>query len=128
MDFSGASIGGSPIFNNVEGDQHNRYFNGKVIYVREEKRRTKYDEFRYIISGDIYGLEEIATRDIRDLWHFPNGPTSPLQVKAQRTIYSAKLQSFDNTSFTVVSYSGPDAHVAWEKDFLDSVTHLILVD
>ncbi|KAI3609623.1 hypothetical protein WG66_001342 [Moniliophthora roreri] len=110
---------GETTVNIVGRDQHNQNFYGKVIHVPAEKKRTKYDEFRYIISGDIYGVEEVVTRDIRDLWHFPNGPSSACQVKARRMIYSAKIHGKGNANFTVISYGGPDARAAWEKDFVD---------
>ncbi|KAK1235528.1 hypothetical protein PQX77_001243 [Marasmius sp. AFHP31] len=79
----------------VKGNQVNQ------IVPREEKKRTEFDDYRNVKSGDFYRLEEICAVK---RWRY------------NTDIYTVEVIGTEGR-FTSMTYSGPDARRAFKEDF-----------
>ncbi|KAL0571845.1 hypothetical protein V5O48_010113 [Marasmius crinis-equi] len=88
-------------FATVQGNQTVNYFN------REPERKTAltiYDQFRQVLQGDIHRTEDFGVFECR--WYM-----------VKKTICAAEVIGLEGRVFTVISYTGPEAHEAFEEDF-----------
>ncbi|KAK1225210.1 hypothetical protein PQX77_011890 [Marasmius sp. AFHP31] len=106
-------------FSHVERDQHN-YHGPTTIVQRQIKQRTEFDEFYRVKRGAIYKLRDVYTDKYPRRWD--EGDRTPLELdegrpRADRTISTARVRNEEDTLFTVMQYSGPEARKAFEDDF-----------
>ncbi|ESK81025.1 hypothetical protein Moror_16281 [Moniliophthora roreri MCA 2997] len=116
MSFTNSSqirITGENTINHVQGNQVNVNLNiGQAVI-----KRTKYDQFRQVIRGDVKMLKEIHSEEIADwewewkYWKVPN------KRKARRTTCTIEVYPDRQSKFTAVMYEGEDANCVWEKEF-----------
>ncbi|KAK1234746.1 hypothetical protein PQX77_002045 [Marasmius sp. AFHP31] len=84
---------------NVRGNQVNQ------IIQREDKEHTEFDDYRHVKSGDFCRLENVCVVKRRyDM------------LDVDKTVCAAKVIGTEDR-FTSVTYRGPDARRAFEKDF-----------
>ncbi|KAJ8093898.1 hypothetical protein PM082_009769 [Marasmius tenuissimus] len=107
--------GGS--FNHVEGDQH--IYNGPTKIIQKRiKKRTEFDEFYSVKRGAILRLRDICYYRYPREWDDDlNKDHQSSQHRADKTVCVARLLKESDAVFTVVQYSGPEAHRAFEEDF-----------
>ncbi|KAK1221651.1 hypothetical protein PQX77_015534 [Marasmius sp. AFHP31] len=88
----------------VQGNQVNQ------IIQREEKEPTEFDDYRNVKSGDFYRLEDVCVTEYpREAWWC-------YEPKVDKTICAVEVIGTEGR-FTSVTYRGPDARKAFEKDF-----------
>ncbi|ESK91578.1 hypothetical protein Moror_2550 [Moniliophthora roreri MCA 2997] len=88
---------------------------GRTIAKRGRKRHdvdSEYGQYREIIRGDIYKLEQIC-EDNRN-WEWEDGHI--VQKSCRRTVHQARVYG-DDRVFTAISYHGQDAKKIWKKEF-----------
>ncbi|KAL0571667.1 hypothetical protein V5O48_010294 [Marasmius crinis-equi] len=102
-------------FATVYGNQIINYFNC------EHERKTAltiYDQFRQVIQGDIYRTADVGVYKYPRTWDDGSRlPWEKGQLRADKTVCSAEVIGTEGRMFTVVSYTGPEAREAFEKDF-----------
>ncbi|ESK87962.1 hypothetical protein Moror_10876 [Moniliophthora roreri MCA 2997] len=116
MSFTNSShtaIAGENTFNHVQGNQVNVNFNTIQAMVK----RTKYDQFREVIHGDMIILKEIHSKEIADWeWEYKYGKMTG-KHEARRTTCIVEVYPDRQSKFTAVMYEGEDAQCVWEKEF-----------
>ncbi|KAL0567835.1 hypothetical protein V5O48_014156, partial [Marasmius crinis-equi] len=110
-------IGSDGNFATVGGNQIINYFN------REPERKTAltiYDQFRQVIQGDIHRTKDFGVSTYPGRWDYGKFKESEKRsqcLRANRTICAAQVIGVEGRMFTVVSYTGPQAREAFERDF-----------
>ncbi|KAF9262556.1 hypothetical protein L218DRAFT_390290 [Marasmius fiardii PR-910] len=99
-------------FSNVEGDQHNNYYN---YYGTDKKSRVgenlpRLEEFNEIKMGNI-----LKVGDIGRPW--PRGPSAG-EVTVEAAFTAEIIPHGPQKKFTVKTYHGGKAKKAWRQDFL----------
>ncbi|KAL0571132.1 hypothetical protein V5O48_010824 [Marasmius crinis-equi] len=103
----GLVIGNDGNFATVHGNQILNYFN------REPERKTAltiYDQFRQVMLGDIFRINDFGVYKYPRLWN--DG-----KPKADKTICAAQVIGGEGRVFTMITYAGPEAQDAFQKDF-----------
>ncbi|KAK7014816.1 hypothetical protein VNI00_019239 [Paramarasmius palmivorus] len=115
MAFTGSrslTIEGNAI-NNVGRDQYNLNNSftrvvGTRVKRKQKKREDEYDQYREIIHGDIYKVEEIDSQNIWELkWETHKHRDSGDSFR--RTTHHARLHGEGDKPYTVLTYQGRDA-------------------
>ncbi|KAL0568357.1 hypothetical protein V5O48_013632 [Marasmius crinis-equi] len=105
-------IGDNGNFATVHGNQILNYFN------REPERKTALTIYDQVLLGDIYRTENMGVStyprpgDVGERWWREEG-----KPRADRTICAAQVTGVEGRAFTMISYTGPEAQEAFEKDF-----------
>ncbi|KAK1225148.1 hypothetical protein PQX77_011930 [Marasmius sp. AFHP31] len=107
--------GGS--FNHVQGDQHNHNYMTTIVQAKEEEP-SEFDEYFKVKLGGIFKLRDVGSSayprrwdDGRREWWEEGKPRS------DKTIFMARVLEQPGIVFTMLQYSGPDAHRAFLEDF-----------
>ncbi|KAK1227906.1 hypothetical protein PQX77_009074 [Marasmius sp. AFHP31] len=107
--------GGS--FNHVQGDQHNNNYTTTIVQAKEEEP-SEFDEYFKVKLGGIFKLRDVGSSayprrwdDGRREWWEEGKPRS------DKTIFMARVLEQPGMVFTMLQYSGPDAHRAFLEDF-----------
>ncbi|KAK1227242.1 hypothetical protein PQX77_009767 [Marasmius sp. AFHP31] len=107
--------GGS--FNHVQGDQHNHNYTTTIVQAKEEEP-SEFDEYFKVKLGGIFKLRDVGSSayprrwdDGRREWGEEGKPRS------DKTICTARVLEQPGMAFTMLQYSGPDAHRAFLEDF-----------
>ncbi|KAL0571844.1 hypothetical protein V5O48_010112 [Marasmius crinis-equi] len=110
----GLVIGNDGNFATVHGNQILNYFN------REPERKTALTIYDQVMLGDIYRTEDLGVStyprrwDIRGRRWWEEGSQ---YLRADRTVCAAQVIGREGRIFTVITYTGPEAQQAFEKDF-----------
>ncbi|KAL0569654.1 hypothetical protein V5O48_012309 [Marasmius crinis-equi] len=102
-------------FATVQGNQIVNYSNC------EPERRTAlatYDQFRKVIQGDINRIKDIGVYKYPRRWDDGDrGWWEEGKLRVDRTICAAQVFGGEGRVFTVITYTGPEAQQALERDF-----------
>ncbi|KAK1216533.1 hypothetical protein PQX77_020828 [Marasmius sp. AFHP31] len=107
--------GGS--FNHVQGDQHNHNYTTTIAQAKEEEP-SEFDEYFKVKLGGIFKLRDVGSTAYPRRWD--DGRREWVQegeLRSDRTICTAKVLEQPGMVFTMLQYSGPDAHRAFLEDF-----------
>uniref|UniRef100_A0A0W0F2I8 Uncharacterized protein n=1 Tax=Moniliophthora roreri TaxID=221103 RepID=A0A0W0F2I8_MONRR len=119
------AISGNATLSVVRRDQYNQTINAQVVHIgrsqramgkQEQKKRDsdpEYKQYREIIRGDIYKVEEL----VENIWDCEWKDDGLHVWSCRRTVHQARLYG-DGKVFTAFSYHGADALKAWKKDFV----------
>ncbi|KAI3618810.1 hypothetical protein WG66_009488, partial [Moniliophthora roreri] len=100
-------------FNHVQGNQVNINLNAGRAVVK----RTKYDQFRQVIRGDMITLKELSSEEIAGWeWSWKYRKVTGKR-KARRTICTIEVYPDRQSKFTAVMYEGKDAKWFWKNEF-----------
>ncbi|KAL0569181.1 hypothetical protein V5O48_012789, partial [Marasmius crinis-equi] len=91
-------------FATVQGNQILNYFN------REPERKTALTVYDQVLQGDIHRTEDFGVHEYRRRWY-------DREPRFKKTICAAEVIGLEGRVFTVMSYTGPEAHEAFEEDF-----------
>ncbi|ESK87965.1 hypothetical protein Moror_10879 [Moniliophthora roreri MCA 2997] len=120
MSFTNTShivITGENTFNHVQGNQVNGTTNAGTVNFNASQERTKYNQFREVIHGDMIMLKEIHTKEITNReWGHKYGKVTG-KHRVRRTMYIVKVYPDRQSKFTAIMYEGEDADCIWEKEF-----------
>ncbi|KAK1225138.1 hypothetical protein PQX77_011920 [Marasmius sp. AFHP31] len=104
--------GGS--FNQVQGDQYNY----TTIVQAKEGEPSEFDEYFKVKLGGIFKLRDVGSSayprrwDNGDRWEWEEG-----KPRSDKTVCIARVLEQPGMVFTMLQYSGPDAHRAFLEDF-----------
>ncbi|ESK87083.1 hypothetical protein Moror_11924 [Moniliophthora roreri MCA 2997] len=116
---SGFSFSGNNTFTNAHGHQFNGPVTAGVINYHGQAvtKRTKYNQFREVIQGDMITLKELGSEDLSE-WdsNYRNGKKLG-RLKAQAKVCTVKVYPDRQSKFTAIVYEGEDAKKLWRKDF-----------
>ncbi|KAK1216603.1 hypothetical protein PQX77_020723 [Marasmius sp. AFHP31] len=104
-------------FNQVQGDQYNSNYTTTIVQAKEEEP-SEFDEYFKVKLGGIFKLRDVGSSAYPRRWD--NGDRYwPEQGKprSDKTICTARVLEQPGMVFTILQYSGPDAHRAFLKDF-----------
>ncbi|KAL0568786.1 hypothetical protein V5O48_013192, partial [Marasmius crinis-equi] len=98
-------------FSNVGRDQIVNN-NQQIFYGEQKQKPTEYDQFHQVIQGAICRTKDLGVYKYPRRWdyegHYPWENKSKC-LRADKMICTAQVVGVEGRSFTVVSYTGPDA-------------------
>ncbi|KAK1230511.1 hypothetical protein PQX77_006439, partial [Marasmius sp. AFHP31] len=102
-------------FNQVQGDQYNNNYTTTIVQAKE-KEPSEFDEYFKLKLGGIFKLRDVGcsaySRRGDDREETEDG-----EPRTCRTICTARVLEQPGMVFTMLQYSGPDAHRAFLEDF-----------
>uniref|UniRef100_A0A0W0GBQ1 Uncharacterized protein n=1 Tax=Moniliophthora roreri TaxID=221103 RepID=A0A0W0GBQ1_MONRR len=118
---SGFSFSGNNTSTNVHGHQFNSPVTAGVINCHGQAvtKRTKYNQFREVIRGDMITLKELGSEDLSKwLWDhgYRNGKKLG-RLKAQARVCTVEVCPDRQSKFTAIVYEGEDARKLWREDY-----------
>ncbi|KAK7047426.1 hypothetical protein VNI00_006657 [Paramarasmius palmivorus] len=103
-------------FNNVQGNQMNYYYSSRAGAQDGKKVDAEYVR---VPTGKVLIIEKITSGRMNSSEHNTSEVEESSELNAQRSIYIAKIHGDnDDARFLYVSYQGPDAPRAYEREFL----------
>ncbi|KAK1225137.1 hypothetical protein PQX77_011919 [Marasmius sp. AFHP31] len=108
--------GGS--FNQVQGDQYNNNNYTTTIVQAKEEEPSEFDEYFKLRLGGIFKLRDVGSSAYPRRWDEGDRYRSEEgKPRSDKTICTAKVLERPGMVFTMLQYSGPDAHRAFLEDF-----------
>ncbi|KAK1216537.1 hypothetical protein PQX77_020832 [Marasmius sp. AFHP31] len=108
--------GGS--FNQVQGDQYNNNNYTTTIVQAKEEEPSEFDEYFKLRLGGIFKLRDVGSSAYPRRWDDGRrGCGEEGKPRSDKTICIARVLEQPGMVFTMLQYSGPDAHRAFLEDF-----------
>ncbi|KAK1229287.1 hypothetical protein PQX77_007654 [Marasmius sp. AFHP31] len=102
-------------FNQVQGDQHNTYTT-TIVQAKEEP--SEFDEYFKLRLGGIFKLRDVGSTSYPRRWDDGRREWGEEgELRFDKTICTARVLEQPGMVFTMLQYSGPDAHRAFLEDF-----------
>ncbi|KAK1224741.1 hypothetical protein PQX77_012337 [Marasmius sp. AFHP31] len=104
-------------FNQVQGDQHNHNYTTTIVQAKEEEP-SEFDEYFKVKLGRILKLRDVGSSAYPRQWDDGRrGWGEKGKPRSDKTICTARVLEQPGMVFTMLQYSGPDAHRAFLEDF-----------
>ncbi|KAK1225900.1 hypothetical protein PQX77_011148 [Marasmius sp. AFHP31] len=100
-------------FNQVQGDQYNY----TTVVQAKEGEPSEFDEYFKVKLGGILKLRDVGSSAYPRRWDDGDRWEEEGKLRSDKTICTAKVLEQPGMVFTMLQYSGPDAHRAFLEDF-----------